>query len=159
MKVLVIYDSFFGNTEQIARAIGNALCASEDVEILRVSDVTPEQLTGLKLLIVGSPTRGFRPTGAVKRLLRRIPVNGLKGVRVAAFDTGISASDIESSVGRFFVNFFGYAARPILARLRKKGGEPAVPPEGFHVKGVEGPLKEGELERAADWARQIMATQ
>ena len=40
--------------------------------------------------------------------------------------------------------------------LRKKRGEPVVQPEGFFVEGTEGPLKNGELERAADWARRIM---
>lgn len=47
MNVLIIYDSVFGNTEQIAQAIGNALGSQEDVEILRVSNVKPLQLTGL----------------------------------------------------------------------------------------------------------------
>jgi flavodoxin len=52
MKAMVIYDSVFGNTEQIARAIGNAL-GSEEVETFRVGNVKPGQLAGLKLLIVG----------------------------------------------------------------------------------------------------------
>jgi len=160
MKALVIYDSVFGNTEQIAQAIGNALGSQEDVEILRVSNVKPEQLTGLKLLIVGSPTRQFRPTAAINNLLKRIPKNGLKGVKVAAFDTRFTMSAIEESrVLPFFVRLFGYAAKPISDRLKKKGGELIIPPEGFFVEGVEGPLKEGELERAADWAKQIIATQ
>lgn len=64
MKVLIVYDSVFGNTEQIAQTIGNALSSQEDVEILRVGNVKPEKLTGSELLIVGSPTRGFRPTPA-----------------------------------------------------------------------------------------------
>jgi hypothetical protein len=55
-----------------------------------------------------------------------------------------------------FVRLFGYAAEPIADRLRKKGGELIVPPEGFLVDGTEGPLIEGELERAADWGSQIM---
>jgi flavodoxin len=97
MKALVVYDSFFGNTEQIAQAIGHALGSQEDVEILRVSNVKPEQLTGLKLLIVGSPTRGFRPTPAISNLLKSIPKNGLKGVKVAAFDTRFTVSEIEKS--------------------------------------------------------------
>ena len=160
MKALTIYDSFFGNTEQIAQAIGNALGNQEDVEILRVGNVKPEQLTGLTLLIVGSPTRGFRPTPAISNLLKRIPRNGLDGVKVAAFDTRFSMDEIESSVFilRILVNVFGYAAKPISDRLKKKGGELIIPPEGFFVKGTEGPLKEGELERAAVWAKQIMAT-
>ena len=57
-----------------------------------------------------------------------------------------------------FVKLFGYAAEPIAARLEKKGGELAVPPEPFYVGGTEGPLLEGELERAEDWARQIAAS-
>jgi hypothetical protein len=52
---------------------------------------------------------------------------------------------------------FGYAAKPISEKLRKKGGELIIAPEGFFVKDVEGPLKEGELERAAAWAREITA--
>jgi flavodoxin len=159
MKALVIYDSFFGNTEQIAQAIGDALGSPEDVEVLRVSNAKPEQLTGLKLLIVGSPTRGFRPTPAISNLLKSVPKSGLKGVKVAAFDTRIALGDIDSRILPVFVKVFGYAAKPIADRLAKKGGELIIPPEGFFVKGSEGPLKDGELERAADWAKQIIATQ
>jgi flavodoxin len=161
MEALVVYDSVFGNTEQIAQAIGNALGSQQDVEILRVGNVKPEQLTGLELLIVGSPTRGFRPTPAISNLLKSIPKNGLKGVKVAAFDTRFTMDEIESSVFilPILVNIFGYAAKPISDRLEKKGGELIIPPEGFFVEGTEGPLKEGELKRAADWAKQIMATQ
>ena len=157
MKMLVVYDSVFGNTEQIVKAIGNALGGAEDVGVVRACDVRPEQLKGLKLLVVGSPTRGFRPTGAVKQVISRIPRGGLEGVKVAAFDTGIASSDIESSALRFFVRVFGYAAKPVSDKLRKKGGELIIAPEGFFVKDVEGPLKEGELERAAAWAKKITA--
>ncbi len=158
MKALIVYDSFFGNTEQIAQAMGHALGSPEDVEVLRVSDVKPEQLTGAALLVVGSPTRGFRPTPAISNLLKSIPKNGLKGVKVAAFDTRFTMDEIESSVFilRILVKRFGYAAKPIADRLKKKGGELIMPPEGFFVEGTEGPLKEGELERAADWAQRLI---
>ena len=156
MKALVVYDSFFGNTEKIAQTIGNALGAPADVEVLRVGNVKPEQLTGLGLLVVGSPTRAFRPTPAIHKLLAGIPGNGLRGVKVAAFDTGIPVSEAPA-VLRIFVKLFGYAAKPIAEGLKKKGGDLVVPPEGFSVKGSEGPLQEGELERAADWAKRIIA--
>ena len=161
MHILIIYDSVFGNTERIARSIGRAMTAlavspAKDVEILRPEEVKLEHLAGMRLLVVGSPTRAFRPTAEVKKFLRGIPRNGLQGVKVAAFDTRISAEDIESSIGRFFVRLFGFAAGPIMKGLIKKQGEPAIPPEGFLVEGTKGPLKNGELERAADWARRIM---
>jgi len=158
MKAMVVYDSVFGNTGQIARAIGNALGSREEVEVIRASEVKPEQMTGLKLLIVGSPTRKFRPTGATTGFLKSIPRKGLKGVRVAAFDTRFPVSEIEKvRILAFFVKIFGYASKPIADRLVKKGGELVLAPEGFYVGKVEGPLHDGELERAADWARQIIA--
>lgn len=158
MKGLVIFDSVFGNTERVACAIGDAIGALADVETVRVAEVKPEQLAGLEFLIVGSPTRRFSPTPAVTSFLKRIPRNGLAGVRVAAFDTRFSEREIEESASilPFLVRIFGYAAEPISERLEKKGGERVAPPEGFIVNGTEGPLAEGELDRAADWARQIL---
>lgn len=158
MKALVVYDSVYGNTEQIAQAIGNIIGSHEDVAILRVSDAKPDQIAGVKLLIVGSPTQRLRPTEAINNLLKRISGNGLKGVKVAAFDTRLTKSNIEETpVLPIFVRLFGYAAKPIADSLKKKGGELIVPPEGFFVEGMEGPLLEGELERAVNWAKQIIA--
>jgi hypothetical protein len=78
---------------------------------------------------------------------------------VAAFDTGISTNDMRSPILRILARLFGYAANPISEKLKKKGGDLVIPPQGFFVEGTKGPLKEGELERAADWAKRIMATQ
>lgn len=155
-NVLIVYDSFFGNTEQIAHAIGRNLGPEGQMSIVRVGEVRPDHLRDLMLLVVGSPTRAFKPTPAIMKFLKAIPKNGLEGVRVAAFDTGIPLTDIRASVLRFLVRILGYAARPIAGRLRKKGGVPVAPPEGFFVAGTEGPLKEGEVERAEGWGRQIL---
>jgi len=99
MDILIIYDSVFGNTERIARSIGHSMTAQavssgKEVGILRPNEVKLEHLAGLRLLVVGSPTRAFQPTAAVKKFLKEIPGNGLQGVKVAAFDTRISAEDI-----------------------------------------------------------------
>jgi len=151
MKALVIYDSAYGNTEKVAQAMAEAL----DYEARRVTEVQPAQLTGLDALIVGSPTQKFQPLKPVKDFLKAIPAGQLDGVKVAAFDTRIALEDANSAILNFFVKLFGYAAEPMGNRLTKKGGELAMPPEGFYVDGTEGPLKEGELERAAAWAQQI----
>ena len=157
MKVLIVYDSVFGNTEKIAQVIGNAMGSQAEVNILRVGNVKQENLRGLDVLIVGSPTRAFKPTKEIINFLNGFPKNGLKGVKVAAFDTRFTMSAIEESrVLPFFVRLFGYAAKPISNRLKKKGGELIIPPEGFFVEGVEGPLKEGEIEHAASWAKEIV---
>jgi flavodoxin len=159
MKAMVVYDSVFGNTAKIAEAIGQALASPGDVEIVQVGNAKLEELAGLTLLIVGSPTRQFSPTGATSSFLKSIPKNRLMGVKVAAFDTRFTVSAIEKvRILAFIVKIFGYAAKPIADRLEKKGGELAIPPKGFYVDDTEGPLLKGELERAADWAKQIIAT-
>jgi flavodoxin len=157
MKVLIVYDSVFGNTEKIALAIGNAMGPQTEVNILRVGNMKQENLRGLDVLIVGSPTRAFKPTKAITNSLKVIPKNSLMCVKVAAFDTRFTMEKIKSS---FFmlpllVNIFGYGAKPISELLKRNGGDLAVPPEGFLVEDVEGPLKEGEMERAANWAKKI----
>jgi len=159
MKAMVVYDSAFGNTEKVAQAIGQALGSQGDIEVVRVGNVKPEQMAGMTLLIVGSPTQKFRPLGTITGFLKGIPDGKLKGVKVAAFDTRATEGAIEKvRILAFFVKIFGYAAKPIADRLVKKGGDLTVPPEGFYVADTEGPLLEGELERAADWARRIVAT-
>ena len=152
MKALVVYDSVFGNTEKVAQAIGDALGA----QALRVGDVRPEHLAGLDALVVGSPTQAFQPLKPVKAFLKAIPKGALEGVKVAAFDTRADVQEVNSRILTLFVKIFGYAAEPMAARLVKKGGTQAMAPAGFFVNGKEGPLKEGELERAAEWARQIL---
>ncbi|KUO70182.1 MAG: hypothetical protein APF77_03840 [Clostridia bacterium BRH_c25] len=153
MKALVVYDSIFGNTEKIAQAIGDSLGSQESVEIVRVTDLKTGQLADVNLLIVGSPTRAFKPTKAIVDFLIKIPLNALNGVNVVAFDTRINSTDVNSRLLNGFVRIFGYAAKPIADKLEKKGGKLIIQPEGFYVKESEGPLKEGELDRAADWIK------
>jgi flavodoxin len=168
MKTLIIYDSAYGNTEKIAiaigtaidmaigAAIGNTLGDPGQLQMLRVKDVRPEHLSGLDLLIVGAPTQRFRTTPDMTDFLKSIPANGLKGVKVAAFDTRLSLNDIESSTFRFIIKTGGFAAKHVADYLKKRGGNLLLPPEGFLVKDMEGPLLDGELERAADWAKRIL---
>ena len=162
MKAMVIYDSQFGNTAQIGQAIadglGGAFEAPNDLELHKIGDVNPDELSGFDLLIVGSPTQKFSPTSATKGFLKSSPSNALNGIKVAAFDTRITEEEIKAhGFLSKMVDIFGYAADPISDRLKKKGGEVVIPPEGFTVEGTEGPLTDGELERAAEWAKRILA--
>lgn len=159
LKMLIVYDSFFGNTENIAQEISqvvNQSLISVELRTLRVSDVNPEHLNGLHVLIVGSPTRGFRPTKPIMEFINQIPDQGLRNVKVAAFDTRVSSADVNSRALKTLVKVFGYATETLDAKLRKKGGNRIISSEGFFVKDTEGPLKEGEIERAANWARNIV---
>jgi flavodoxin len=155
MKALVIYDSAFGNTAQIAQVIGDALSPRGEVEVHKVDTVKPEQVAEIDLLVIGSPTQGFRATAAINNFLKEVAKRGLSGVRVAAFDTRLSTGDIRAPLLRTFIELGGYAAKRIAKQLQQSGGELVTPPEGFLVGGKEGPLRAGECERAAIWAKSI----
>ena len=152
MENIVIYDSFFGNTEKIANRIASKLNIHEKTKSVNVKKLTSDQLANAKLLIIGSPTRKFSPASSIKKFLKRIPKGGLEGLKVAAFDTRIASEDTNSKILNFLIKIFGYAAKPMTKKLQKKGGDLLIGPEGFYVTGTKGPLKRGELERAEEWA-------
>ena len=145
MQTLIVYDSAGGNTEQIARAIGSAI--GGDVTVVRASDANAAELGTIDLLIIGSPTQGGRPTAAVQNFLKQIPENALHHKNVAAFDTRLQSQTFR---------MFGYAAKRIADALKQKGGNLIVPPEGFYVEKPEGPLRDGEIERANSWAKMMV---
>ena len=146
MNTLVIYDSLYGNTRIIAQAITDAIPG--DVKMVHVNEVNASQLGIYDLLIVGAPTHGGRASEAVSSLLGQIEAAALIGVKVAAFDTRLTW---------WWLRLFGFAAPKIALTLKKKGGTLIGTPEGFFVTGGEGPLQDGEVERAAAWAREITA--
>ena len=146
MKTLIVYDSVYGNTEKIARAIAEAITPPDEVKVLRAGEANPLELEATDILIVGSPTHGGRPTPAVQESLNKVPKLS-QGINVAAFDTRIQTK---------LVGVFGYAAGRIANNLKKKSGTLIASPEGFFVTGGKGPLKEGELERAAAWAKGML---
>lgn len=153
MRATVICESPFGNTHAIAEAIAEAL----DAEVLSVDD--PIDLDEIDILVVGAPThvhglpsrrslqaavdqgaKGVDPRHSVRDWLDDLP--HAEGCLAAAFDTRFEKS----------AWLTGSAAKGIARRLESRGFELAAPPESFYVLNSEGPLKDGELERAAEWA-------
>lgn len=156
MNALVVFESFFGNTEVVARAVAEALEAGGPARALRVSELEKHHLDGVDLLVVGSATRAFRPSPGTQAWLRTLAPGRLGGVRVAAFDTRVDVAQVGNRFLTFMVRLFGYAAEPIEKALVRAGGEVAGPAAGFVVEDKEGPLREGETDRARAWARGLL---
>ena len=146
MKTLVIYDTLYGCTEKIARAIGGGI--EGEVKVVKVGEADAAELGVYDLIIVGSPTQGGRHTRAIQAFFKDVPANALKGKKAAAFDTRMKS---------WWVKVFGWAADRIAGDLKDKGGNLVAPAEAFFVKGTKGPLVDGEEERAAAWGKQITA--
>jgi flavodoxin len=151
MNIAIVYDSVFGNTGKVAAAIAKRLEATHAVRLLTVQEARGTDLTDTDLLIVGSPTRGFRPTPMISEYVEKLTAN-VAGQSAAVFDTRIDLETIRPSALRWVVDAGGYAAERIASSLARHGFTLKGAPGGFLVSGEEGPLKDHELERAADWS-------
>ena len=151
MKTLVVYDSVFGNTAKVAAQIAQAL----DSEAVQLDKVNESLLVDVELLVVGSPTRAFKPTPNMIAWIQGLTSNQLWQAKVATFDTRIDTRKTKNIMLRF-VDIMGYAAPWLEKNLAAKGLAIAKPGEGFYVEASEGPLKTGELERAAAWATSLL---
>lgn len=159
MRVLLVYESLWGNTEQVARAVAEALrTAGADVTVTD-TDEAPESAAGYDLVVVGGPTHAFSMTRpgtrdeAVKsHAAPHQPSRGIRewlselerpvgGTPAAAFDTRVDKPRLPGSAAK--------AARHEMRSLGFSTSEKAI---SFRVHGYEGPLLDGELERAAQWA-------
>jgi len=166
MNAVVVYESVYGNSRQIAEAIAEGLGG---VPALAVAHADEGVVGAADLLVVGGPTHMH---GMTTSLSRKMAVEGAKedghapvepgaaeepglrawlaqragdGRRAAAFDTRIDRS----------AALVGSAARGIAKRLRHQGYELAAGHESFFVADAEGPLAEGELDRAREWGRTL----
>jgi len=141
VKALVIYDTNFGSTKVIAEAVAREL--GSHVPAIPAADVAEKDLAGVGLLVVGSPIIGWRPTRRVAKFLAGLKPGQLDGIEAAAFDTRM----------RFFLH--GDAAGKIVRKLEAAGALAVSDPQPFYVRGREGPLFDGEVKRAAEWARSL----
>jgi flavodoxin len=147
MKSVVIYDSQFGNTQALAEAIAAELKAAGAVAVENARTGTVELPSDLELLVAGGPTQAHGMTRPLRAQLDSLTRHRLDRVAAATFDTRVRGP-------RFLT---GAASRGIARRLARKGARLVLEPESFLVDGKEGPLAEGELERARAWARNVLA--
>ncbi len=165
MKALVVYESLFGNTEAVARAIAAELAAEMTVEVREVADAPARIDELVDLVVVGAPTHAFslsRPgtradavkqgaTGSAERGVRewleQLPA-GPHSESVATFDTRVEK-----------VRHLPGSAAKKADRIAHQHGYPsALARESFYVEDVAGPLLPGELDRARAWGRTLLQT-
>jgi flavodoxin len=136
-KALVVYDSVYGNTEKIAKALAKGLGDSGvDVDTLQVDLVKFDELSRYDLLVVGGPVHAWSATKPIKAFLERLKtVENLSGKKAFAYDTKLSKSSLAGSVGG-----------KIEGNLKGLGLTIVKPHATAVVKGREGPLEEGAEE-------------
>lgn len=154
MNALIVYDSQFGNTERIARAVAERLGSAR---MIRAEEAGELDHTKCDLLIVAGPTQRQGASPVMREWLERLPRGALKEVPAAAFDTRYRMSRLLT----------GSAAARIASRLKRAGARLVVPPESFFMERDVPPqgekrrhemerLEPGEEGRAREWAASIL---
>lgn len=141
MKVLVVYDSNFGNTKLIAEEVAGHL--GNDVRTLSVRELNSREMAGVDLLVLGSPINGWKATETTMKILEGFREHDFDGIKFSTFDTRVKM-------------FIHEDAKDKLAEvIVEKGGELVAEPREFYVTEGEGPLFDGEIESVAQWAQQL----
>lgn len=160
MKAIVVYESLWGNTAAVARAIASGI--GSQARALSTAEAGAAELADVDLIVAGAPVLGFKlPTDKMRDGVRANPGKApappdlshpslrswLAALpagqgRSAAFDTQVRGP-------------FGSAAPEIAAALEAAGYRAVAKPVGFVVKGKFGPLRDGELERATAWGAEL----
>jgi hypothetical protein len=163
MRALVVYESWFGNTRQVAERIASALAAEAEVEVVSVDDPTPS-FQHVELLVLGAPTHVHGLSGDRSRrgAIEQRGEEGESGIGARGWIDGLPLAGatpvaVFDTRARKPAWLVGSAAHGMAVRLRKRGYRLAVEPESFFVRGTPGPLEEGELERAGEWGRKLAA--
>jgi hypothetical protein len=161
MKALVVYESMWGNTRQVAEAVAEGLGGAPLAEVHEVGDT---DLTGLDLLVVGGPTHAFSMTRPKTRhdALARGATSGTedRGLRewLAELPT-----DLRAPVATFDTrakqvrNLPGSAAKSAGREVRRHHHGRVVDSASFYVEDMEGPLSDGELARARTWGSDLVS--
>jgi hypothetical protein len=160
LKAVVVYESHWGNTAEIARAIAEGL--GPEAIAMTTDQATGETTRDAGLIVVGAPVIGFSlATDAMRDSIRKNPGGApsppelshpslrswlaalpKRPGRFAAFETRIAWSP-------------GGAAGTIAKGLLRAGLTAAADSMRFFVKGKFGPLKDGEVERARRWGAEL----
>ena len=145
-RVIVVYESKYGNTKLVAETIIEGMNEIEKTETVlkEVGDVEPEETRGYDVVLVGSPNHFGGPTRGVKKFIDKLGKLGLEGKVGAVFDTYMGGD-------------FNKAVKKMEKRISEKvpGLKLIAPGLSIRVQGSKGPIAEGELPKCKEFGNKI----
>jgi flavodoxin len=159
MGAIVVFESLWGNTAEVARAVAEGL--GPGTRALRTDEVGPDAVAGAELVVAGAPVLGFKLSSPKMRDgIRQNPGKGpAPDLSCPLLRTWLEDLAPGSGWGAAFDTRvrgpFGKGAPEIARLLEAAGYRQLAEAEGFVVKGKHGPLRDGELERARLWGEQL----
>jgi len=136
MKALVIFDSLYGNTEKVARALTSGMREQGiEVDCARANTVDAGTLGAYDMIVIGGPTHRRGLSETMKTFTKQLRETDVKNKLVFAFDT------------KYESRLAGSAGKGIEQRMKKNRMKVVMPHVSAIVLGREGPLKEGTEEQ------------
>ncbi len=165
MQALVVYESMWGNTEQVARAIAAGIGETCQVEVTDVSNAPPEPAADVSLIVAGGPTHAFSMSRASTRTdaHKQGATHGSDAIGIADWLNNLPVGHHRQAIATFDTKVHlmkhlpGSAAKGAAKLATRHGYERAAHAESFYVADTDGPLLDGELERATRWGRDLAA--
>lgn len=159
MNSLIVFESQYGNTERVARAIASGLGESGPVGLVAVDDAPDTLPDDVDLLVIGGPTHAFslsRPETRASAANDGAPGTG-RGVRewLHGLPTPLPVPRVVTFSTRQGHSFVSGSAAKSAAKALRAHDTVARDVEDFFVITKAGPLEEGELERAQEWGRRL----
>ena len=157
MKAVVLYESLYGNTEAVARAIADGLGPIGEVALSRFGEALKGVAEEADLVVLGGPTHGWGMTKPASR--NRPNTEGYAvGAREWLAGSGQGAGKLAAAFDTRFGKprwLTGSAALRIHRSLERSDYRLVAPPESFFVLHTEGPLRDGEEDRARAWGAEL----
>jgi flavorubredoxin len=149
MKVIIFYDSKYGNTRLVAEKIAEGLKSEgATVELSYVKEPMINGAVNVDALVLGAPNHMGRPSRTMKKFIDTLAGVDLKTGKVAVFGT---YSGRERSQDRAERKLEKLVAEK-LPRLKM-----VVPGLSVRVNGVSGPVVEEELPKCVQFGKAMAA--
>jgi len=148
MWVYVVVAAPCGVTDTVAKAVARAVDWSYEHSARPANEVDPGEIRVPSIVFLGGPTHRREMGESLHAFLDRMPDRLVAQCLFAAFVTRFHDSPIVT----------GSSARHIQRAVESRGGRNLVPGESFFVIRRDGPLREGEVERARVWASGVIAS-
>lgn len=146
MKVLVVYDTKYGNTKLVAETIIEGLEGVEGIEtaIYDIEKLKLDDLPDFDVVLIGSPNHFGRPVRGINRFIDRLGELDTGGKKAAVFDTYLGGD-------------FKKAVLKMESRIKEKVPdlELILPGLSIKVEGTKGPIVDGELPKCRDFGNKI----
>jgi hypothetical protein len=159
MQAVVVYESFWGNTAAIARAIAEGI--GPGATAMTTDEASPAVVSSADLVVAGAPVLGFRlPTDQVREnLLREYGAPTPADTSHRSMRSWLEALPAGRAPSAAFETRFrfspGGSIGTISHEMERAGYHPIAKGKKFLVTGKYGPLKDGELERARQWGAEL----